>query len=259
MTPTEIRRLATTVYDRLAVLHQARFPGPGRTTEETLAAMMAAETGIDVDTMKVVIRPESRLAPWSSYESVLTALDADPDTTSWFAEIHHELAKTLPAWRPPPRDIADITTPAEFMALVRRMRQLPHPISVSALSREMCSRDSKSTWRRTQLGNILDADTLPPKGKPTSVRNLLETLCENARRPATDVDHFLETWRRLQPHTATAPPGAFAARQPAPDHVLREKLEHSAKAVKPWKPATKTLIALGLIVAVVLVLLAAML
>src|SRR2546423_1637598 len=138
MTPAEIRRLAAGISERLVALHQTRFPGPGRITEASLAAVLAAEMGIDVDTMKGVGRPGPRLAPWSHYEAVLAALGADRDVTEWFTAAHEELAEVFPTWRRPPRDIADITTAAEFMAAVRRLRDTPQAISVAALARDMC-------------------------------------------------------------------------------------------------------------------------
>lgn len=260
MTPAEIRRLAAEISERLVALHQARFPGSGRITEASLAAMLAAEIGIDVDTMKVVVRPGPRLAPWSRYEAVLAALGADRDVTEWFSAAHDELAEVFPAWRPPPRDIADITTAAEFMAALGRLRETPHAISVAALARDMCSRDSRNAWRRTQLGHILDAATLPPAGKEASVRNLLEALCANARRPPGDVDHFLEAWRRLQP--AVAPPRQatiVAPRWPLPEERRHDEVEDSAVPAGSWPPAVTTLIAVGLVLVVVIVVLAAVL
>ncbi|WIX78754.1 hypothetical protein QRX50_46755 [Amycolatopsis carbonis] len=179
-----------------------------------MAAMMAAETGIDVDTMKVVIDPESRLAPWSRYETVLTALDATPDATRWFARAHDDLARTLPEWRAPSPDIADITTPADFMGALRRMLEAPHPISVVALARQMASRDSRNTWRRTALGDILKASTLPPASKRESVRNLLATLCANDQRPMEDVDYLFDTWLRLQPDASRPRPAVFVPHRP---------------------------------------------
>lgn len=254
MTPAQIRQLASAISDRLAELHQARYPATGQPSDESLAAMMAAESGIDVDTMKVVIRPASRLAPWSHYEVVLAALNADQETIDWFRDAHGELTAAVPAWRPPPRDIADITTPAEFMTALRRMQETPPAISVPALARKMRSNDSDNTWQREQLRKILKADTLPPARKPASVRNLITVLCENAHRPAADVDHFLSAWQRLQP--ATAPrPATFAAWRPPAARLPEEDVERSL-ATEPWRPAKTTLVMAGMILAFVILVLA---
>ncbi|MCR6488302.1 hypothetical protein M8542_36275 [Amycolatopsis sp. OK19-0408] len=252
--------MATGISERLIVLHQARFPSPGRITEASLAAMLAVEMGVDVDTMKVVVRPGPRLAPWSRYEAALAALGADQEVTEWFSAAHDALSEVFPAWRPPPRDIADITTAAEFMATLRRVRETPRAISVSALARDMCSRDSKNAWRRTQLGHILDAANLPPAGKEASVRNLLKALCENARRPPADVDHFLDAWHRLQPASAPIRQATTVAPLwPLPEARRDDEVEAPVVPAGSWPPAVKTLIAVCLILVIVIVVVAAVL
>ncbi|WP_037305719.1 hypothetical protein [Amycolatopsis orientalis] len=264
MTRPDARRLATAIYRRFAALYRERHPGTGSVTEEYLAVLMVGvpEIDLDIDTMKVVLHPESRVAAWSRYASTLRALTDDDDTVTWFKDIHGQLAKLLPAWTPPPRDIAAITDDAEFMATIRRLRDTPRPIAVAELARRMRDRDKKNSWARTQLG--VNLKTLP-KDKPDHVRNLLETLCDHAGRPPADASHLYETWRRLRGLERKPPPQPHEQRevvtasmpvvnpQPEPETTLPV-----APIVPRW-PLARTLLILGLVAfAIIIVIIAVM-
>ncbi|AUI57320.1 hypothetical protein [Amycolatopsis sp. BJA-103] len=244
--------MATEIYHRFEALYHERYPNTGPVTEKNLATLMISlpEIDLDIDTMKVVLRPESRVAPWSQYASALRALTNDDDTVTWFNNIHGKLAVLLPDWSSPPRDIAAITDDAEFMATIRRLRETPRPIPVAELSRKMRDRDGKNYWQRTQLGENLKKKTLPDN-KPFHVRNLLETLCDNAGRPTTDADHLFATWQRLRrPKTYTQPeayeqPEVVLASKPIVDPPPQPDIKLPGAPIEPRWPLSKTLLILG--------------
>ncbi|KFZ76982.1 hypothetical protein ED92_38340 [Amycolatopsis sp. MJM2582] len=265
MTRPDAHRFAAEIYHRFEALYHERYPNTGPVTEEYLATLMISlpEIDLDIDTMNVVLRPESRVAPWSHYATTLRALTENADTVTWFNDTHSKLAELLPTWSPPPRDIAAITDDGEFMATIRRLRETPRPIPVAELSRKMRDRDGKNYWQRTQLGENLKKKTLPDK--PDHVRNLVETLCEHAGRPAADADHLYQTWRRLRGHGRKPQPRSYeqpevvTAGIPAVDPPPDPEITLPVAPIVPRWPLSRTLLILGVVaIAVIIVIFAVM-